>query len=70
MERKDILNLKGKLEDEWNRYLRIINHSAIILQDREYELVWTWNYSNGKLIAKLGYKALISTNQNREQVWW
>lgn len=65
------LNLQGNLAAEWSSYISQLNHSAIVIQDQDDELMWTQNKPTGMLTAKLGYEALIEEDLNRERLqWW
>lgn len=43
---------------------------GIYLHEREDNIIWTWNTSNGILSSKLAYESIISISHNILDNWW
>ena len=64
------LGLEGDFDLEWNTYIARVNHVGVRLLELDYELVWSWNGSNGQFTAKSSYEAILSISSKFVGNWW
>lgn len=53
------LNLSPKYYVEWNSFTKSLRTFGIFLCEMDYNLLWTWNTSNGILSSNLAYASII-----------
>jgi hypothetical protein len=64
------LDLSGPMENEWDRFIKVLTNSGVSIGDDRDNLMWTGGDHSGNLSSKNVYMAYISTQGNNKITGW